>query len=164
VYGSNYFETYSPVAKLTTFRTILTLAAQQDWDIDTFNFNRAYLNGELSEEEDIYMKNLPSYNGEEGTVKHLKKSLYSLKQAGQKWYNTLKHTLANLGFRISEVDLGVFHTRIGDNPVIITVHVDDCAITSSSTKALQESKCRINEHHSITNLGPIHWLLGIKIT
>src|SRR6266702_759951 len=164
VYGSDYFETYSLVAKLTTFRTILALAAQQDWDIDTFDFNGAYLNGELSEEEDIYMKNPPGYDGEEGTVKHLKKSLYGLKQAGRKWYDTLQRTLADLGFRVSEVDPGVFHTRIGDDPVIIAVHVDDCAITSSSAKALQESKRCINERHSITDLGPIHWLLGIKIT
>ncbi len=163
VYGSNYFETYSLVTKLTTFQTILMLAAQQDWDINTFDFNGAYLNGELSE-EDIYMKNLPGYDGEEGTVKHLKKSLYGLKQARWKWYDTLKRTLADLGFRISEVDPGVFHTCIGDDPVIIAVHVDDCAITSSSMKALQESKRHINECHSITDLGPIHWLLGIKIT
>jgi hypothetical protein len=164
VYGADYFETYSPVAKLTTFRTILALAAQKDWDIDSFDFNGAYLNGELNEQEDIYMKNPPGYDSDEETVKHLKKSLYGLKQAGRKWYDTLKRTLADLGFRVSEVDPGVFHTRAGGHPVIIAVHVDDCAITSSSAEALQDYKRKINARHSITDLGPIHWLLGIKIT
>ena len=164
IYGMDYFETYSPVAKLTSFRTILTLAAREDWDIDSFDFDGAYLNGELGENEDIYMKNPPSYDEDDSTMKHLKKSLYGLKQAGRKWYDTLKRTLADLGFRVSTADPGVFHRRIGDHPIIIAVHVDDCAITSSSPQLLRDCKRKINERHSITDLGPIHWLLGIKIT
>jgi hypothetical protein len=164
IYGTDYFETYSPVAKLTSFRTILALAARQDWDIETFDFNRAYLNRELSEEEDIYMKNPPGYDSNDGTVKHLKKSLYRLKQAGRKWYDTLKRTLADLGFCVSNADPGVFHAHVGNHPIIIAVHVDDCTITSSSGELLQDYKRKINAHHSITDLGPIHWLLGIKIT
>ena len=164
VYGTDYFETYSPVAKLSTFRTILALAAQQDWEIESFDFNGAYLNGELGENEDIYMQNPPGYDSGKGTVKHLKKSLYGLKQAGRKWYDTLKRTLADLGFRVSDVDPGVFHLYAADHPVIIAVHVDNCAITSSSRMALEDYKRKINARHSITDLGPVHWLLGIKIT
>ena len=164
IYGSDFFETYLPVTKLTTFQMILVLATQEDWEINSFDFNRAYLNGELNEQEDIYMKNLPGYDSDQGTIKHLKKLLYGLKQARQKWYNTLKCTLADLGFCVSKVDPGVFHTHVGKHPIIIAVHVDDCAITSSSGAVLQDYKCKINAHHSIINLGPIHWLLGIKIT
>ena len=56
IYGTNYFETYLPIAKLTSFCAILVLAVCQDWDIDSFDFDRAYLNGELRENEEIYMK------------------------------------------------------------------------------------------------------------
>ena len=152
------------MASLTSFRTILTLAVRQDWDIDSFDFDGAYLNGELSPDEEIYMQNPPGYDGGEGTVKHLKKSLYGLKQAGRKWYDTLKRTLASLDFCVSVADPGVFHTRVGEHTIIIAVHVDDCAITGSSGKLLQEYKKKIHARHSITDLGPIHWLLGIKIT
>ena len=164
IYGTDYFETYSPIAKLTSFHAILALAVRQDWDIDSFDFDGAYLNGELRENEEIYMKNPPSYNDDEDTVKHLKKSLYRLKQAGQKWYDTLKHTLTDLGFCISIADPGVFHTHVREHPIIIAIHMDDCAITSSSSVLLREYKKKIHAHHSITDLGPIHWLLGIKIT
>jgi Reverse transcriptase (RNA-dependent DNA polymerase) len=164
VYGTDYFETYSPVAKMTSFRTILALAARHDWDVDSFDFDGAYLNGELGENEVIYMQNPPGYDSGEGSVKYLKKSLYGLKQAGRKWYDTLKRSLADLGFRVSDADPGVFHTRVGEHPIIIAVHVDDCAITSSSGELLQDYKRKIDAQHSITDLGPIHWLLGIKIT
>jgi hypothetical protein len=164
IYSTDYFETYSPVAKLASLWTILTLAVQEDWDINCFDFDGAYLNGKLGEDEDIYMKNPPGYNEDNETVKHIKKSFYRLKQAGQKWYNTLKHTLADLGFQVSNVDPGVFPTRNGDHLTIITVHVDDCTITSSSAELVQDYKWKINKCHSITDLGLIHWLLGIKVT
>jgi Reverse transcriptase (RNA-dependent DNA polymerase) len=46
IYSVDYFDTFSPVAKLASIRTILVIAAHYDWDIDTFDFNSAYLNGE----------------------------------------------------------------------------------------------------------------------
>jgi hypothetical protein len=89
VYGVDYLETYSPVAKLASLRTILALAARLDWDIKCFNFNVAYLNGELKETEEIYMEQPPGYaEGRAGFVKKLKKALYGLKQARRRWYDT----------------------------------------------------------------------------
>ena len=54
--GLDYMDTYAPVARLASFQTILVLAACQDWNIDAFDFNSAYLNGELGEDEEIYME------------------------------------------------------------------------------------------------------------
>lgn len=85
----DYFETFSPVAKLASFRIILAMAARNDWDADTFDFNGAYLNGELDDNEEIYMQAPPGYDSEGEQVKRLLKSLYGLKQAGRKWYDTL---------------------------------------------------------------------------
>ena len=81
-FGMDYFDTFSPVTKLSSFRFILAIATCNDWDADTFNFNGVYLNGELDDNEEIYMK-LPSrYISEGEQVKCLLKSLYGLKQAG----------------------------------------------------------------------------------
>jgi len=40
---------------LASFRLILAMAACNDWDVEAFNFNSAYLNGELKVDEEIYM-------------------------------------------------------------------------------------------------------------
>ena len=89
VYGIDYLETYSPVAKLASLWTILVLAMCLGWDIICFNFNVAYLNGELEELEEIYMEQAPGYaEGGAGFIKRLKKALYGLKQAGHRWYDT----------------------------------------------------------------------------
>ena len=82
IYRVDYFTTFSPVAKLASFRTILAIASRYNWDIDSFDFNGAYLNGELDENEEIYMYPAPGYDANPHSVKRLRKSLYGLKQAG----------------------------------------------------------------------------------
>jgi transposase InsO family protein len=164
VYGIDYFDTYSPVAKLASIRTILAFTARYDWDIETFDFIGAYLNGELGDDEDIYMQAPPGYEHEDEHVKHLKKSLYGLKQAGRRWYDTLSSALTKIGFRVSKADPGVFYLRAQCDILILAVHVDDCVLTGSSSQLIVDYKKKINAQYSLTDLGPIHWLLGIKIT
>ena len=60
-FGVDYFDTYSPVARLASICTILAIAARNDWEINTFDFNGAYLNGELNDNEQIYMEPPPGY-------------------------------------------------------------------------------------------------------
>ena len=99
VYGVDYFDTYSPVAKMASFCAILAIAARYDWDIESFDFNSAYLNGTLNDDEEIYMQEPLDMSSGERSVKRLHKSLYGLKQASRKWYEELSRTLADLGIR-----------------------------------------------------------------
>ena len=164
VYGLDYFNTYSPVTRLTSIRIILAIAVRYDWEIESFDFVGAYLNGELDDNEVIYMQSPPGYKNDAHTVKRLRKSLYGLKQAGRKWYDTLVCTLNSLGFNTTHADPGVFYTRVKNDILILAVHVDDCILTGSSRKLITLYKEKLNACHALTDLGPVHWLLGIKIT
>ena len=157
VYGVDYFDTFSPVAKLASFRTILTIAAKSDWEIKSFDFNGAYLNGELDEHEEIYMQFPPGYDTpKENMVKWLHKSLYGLKQAGRRWYDTLARALADHGFRVTQADPGVFYCRIEDHILILAIHIDDCIFTGDSAKLIAEYKNKLNKCYALTDLGPVH--------
>ena len=118
--------------QLASICAILAIAAHNDWEINTFDFNGAYLSGELNDDEDIYMQSSLEYENEGEFIKHLHKSLYSLKQAGHKWYDTLCCTLADLGFHISDADPGVFYTYNGDNITMLAIYIDNCLITGTS--------------------------------
>lgn len=50
VLGVDYFKTFASVAKYTTIRTVLTLAAARNLEIFQLDIVTAYLHGELSEE------------------------------------------------------------------------------------------------------------------
>jgi transposase InsO family protein len=163
-FGVDYFDTFSPVAKLSSFRIILAIAARNDWDADTFDFNGAYLNGELDDDEEIYMKPPPGYISEGEQVKRLLKSLYGLKQAGRKWYDTLFRALTDLGFQVNDADPGVFSSHFDNHTTILAIHVDDCLISGSSPELIADYKQKLNSRYPLTDLGPVHWLLGIKIT
>jgi len=66
IYGVDYFDTFSPVAKLASLRTILAIAARFDWEIESFDFNGAYLNGELGEDEEIHIPGAARVRGGRG--------------------------------------------------------------------------------------------------
>ncbi|KAK8696391.1 hypothetical protein V6N13_001527 [Hibiscus sabdariffa] len=77
----DYFETYSPVSRITSIRMILVIAALQNLEAHQMDIKTAFLNGELDEE--IYMEQPEGHvvSGEERKVCRLVKSLYGLKQA-----------------------------------------------------------------------------------
>jgi hypothetical protein len=79
--GEDFFDTYSPVARLTTIRVLLSLTASYGLIIHQMNVKTTFLYGEL--EEEIYMDQPNGFtaNGQEGKVCKLLKSLYGLKQA-----------------------------------------------------------------------------------
>src|SRR6266850_4173263 len=165
IYGVDYYATYSLVAWLASFHFILTIAVCNDWEVEAFDFNSAYLNGELDADEEIYMQEPLGYEtGEADVVKRLLKALYGLKQAGCKWYDALHMAVTDLGFRVAGADPRVFVAHIKKHILILAVHVDNCAMTGSSPKLITAYKGKLHERYTLTDLRPVSWLLGIQVT
>ena len=131
-----------------------------------FDFHSAYLNGVLSDGETIYMEQPPYHEVANHScyVVKLRKSLYGLKQAGRKWYDTLCVSLANISFQKSLADPTVFYIHVGNNVVILFIHVDNTTMTGSSSHLVEEFEQKIGRIFNITHLGSISWLLGLAIT
>ena len=50
MFGVDFSETFSPIARLDTIRLLLALAAQKGWIIHRMDVKSAFLNGHLEEE------------------------------------------------------------------------------------------------------------------
>ena len=68
-----------------------------------------------------------------------------------------------LGFKRCDVDQAVFYRRERKVLLIVLVHVDDCTLVGTSHDLIAKFKAEINKHVEITDLGEIHWILGIEI-
>ena len=113
-YRIDYEETFSPVVRFSSIRSLLAFAVQNEMLIHQMDVVSAFLNGKLDEE--IYMEQPNGYvtvvAGKENHVCKLIKSLYGLKQSPRCWYSAFKDYLESMGFEQSEADPCVYVRNI----------------------------------------------------
>ncbi len=164
--GIDYFDTFAPVAKLASICAVLSMSAIHDLELHQVDVKGVYLNGELTKKENIFMKQPPGFHapGSKSLICHLLKTLYGLKQSGRRWYQKLVEILVRkMGLICCDVDQAVFFRRDGEKLIIVLVHVDDCTIAASSLAMVHEFKRKMSSYVEISDLGKLHWLLGIEI-
>ena len=94
----DYDETFSPVIRFESLRTVIALAVQNDLELHQMDVTTAFLNGELDKE--VYMHQPEGYvtEGHEHLVCKLKRSIYGLKQSPHCWNSALDGQLKAMGF------------------------------------------------------------------
>jgi hypothetical protein len=104
VEGVDYDETFAPVARYTSIRAVISIAAEMGWKIHQMDVKTAFLNGLI--EEEVYIEQRLGFevHGRESHVCRLKKELYGRKQAPRAWYSRIDAYLQLLGFEKSEAD------------------------------------------------------------
>jgi len=162
-FGIDYFDTFAPTSNMTTIRAVLTMAAKLDWEVHQVDIKSAYLYAELK--EDIYMRPPPGYlkSGDEGKVLKLQRSLPGLKQAGYEWSEELASTFAKMEFTCSQVDQAVFYRHAQDKHTVVTVSVDNMAVTLKHLHHIIKFKDDLTQYFEISDLGELNWLLGLKV-
>ena len=126
VEGIDFDQVFSPVIQFETVHLMLALASIKNWHIEGLDVWSAYLYGKLDEE--IYMKQPEGFavKWQEHKVLHLKCALYSLKQGGLAWWETLNESMKDLGFEHLKSNAGIsLYKRKGTTTVVAIVYVDD---------------------------------------
>ncbi|GJR35673.1 retrovirus-related pol polyprotein from transposon TNT 1-94 [Tanacetum coccineum] len=161
--GLDYFDTYSPVTRITSIRTIIAIAALRNLEIHQMDVKTAFLNGDL--EEEIYMNQPEGFiaPGQEGKVCRLVKSLYGLKQAPKQWHQKFDHTMLESGFKINECDKCVYVKDTSAGYVILCLYVDDMLIVGSNDKIIRSTKDMLKSKFDMKDMGLADVILGIKI-
>ncbi|GJY44250.1 zinc finger, CCHC-type containing protein [Tanacetum coccineum] len=136
--GINYFDTYAPIARITTIRLLLALASIHNLVIHRMDVKTTFLNGDL--EEEVYKKQLEGFvmPGNEYKLCKLVKSLYGLKQAPNKFDDS-------------------------DKGVMICLYVDDMRIFGTDQNQVDKTKKFLSSRFSMKDMGEADVILGIKI-
>ncbi|CAI7931179.1 unnamed protein product [Closterium sp. NIES-54] len=150
---------------MTTLRVLLHVAAQRDYELHSLDFSTAFLQGSLHEE--IWLRRPPGFTGSlpAGTQWSLRRPVYGLRQAPREWHDTLRTTLAALGFAPSSADPSLFlRTDTWLPPFYILVYVDDFVFATADTAGLAHVKSELQKRHTCTDLGELRNYLGLQIT
>uniref|UniRef100_A0A1Y1JXU0 Integrase catalytic domain-containing protein n=1 Tax=Photinus pyralis TaxID=7054 RepID=A0A1Y1JXU0_PHOPY len=116
---------YTPVARMTTLRILLSIYVQNDLFFQQLDVKSAFLNGSLS--SPVYMEQPQGLEGRNpNVVCKLNKALYGLKQAPKCWYSLFNKTIINLGFTQSKKDPCLYFT----NTTLLLIYVDDLIMFS----------------------------------
>ena len=124
--GIDYFDTYAPVARISTIRLLIALAAIHILVVYQMDVKTAFLNGEL--EEEVYMKQPEGFimpSNEHKVCKPIK-SLYGLKQTPKQWHQKFDEVILSSGFNLNQSDKCVYSRfDSSSSGVIICLYVND---------------------------------------
>jgi hypothetical protein len=152
----DYEETFALMARYSSIRTIIALAAKMKWKLHQMDMKTTFLNGVT--EEEVYMEQPQGFEVEnrKSHVYRLKKALYGLKQAPRAWYGRIDSFLTSLGFTNSEVDLNLYFKIMNNEPVILLLYVDDLFLTREE-KLITECKRRLASEYEMKDRGLMHY-------
>lgn len=133
--GIDYLDTFSPVAKLTSVKVLLALAALHGWTPYQLDVNNVFLHRKLVKE--VYMKPPPGYltsksrSSTSPLVCKLIKSIYGLK---------LSSALLDEGFTQSHSDSTLFTKITTSTFLAILIYTNDILVASNSDEAVHSFK------------------------
>ncbi|CAI7896221.1 unnamed protein product [Closterium sp. NIES-53] len=147
--------------------SVAHVAAQRDYELHSLDFSTMFLQGNLHEE--IWLRRPLGFTGSfpAGTQWSLRQPVYGLRQAPREWHDTLRTTLAALGFALSTADPSMFlRTDTLLPPFYVLVYVDDLVFATADSEALTLVKLELHNRHTCIDLepsGPYPELMGCLV-
>jgi hypothetical protein len=158
--GVDYDETFSPVVKPATVRTVLLLALARSWPIHQLDVKNAFLHDALT--ETIYCCQPAGFvdSSRPDMVCRLNRSLYGLKQPPLAWHSRLATFLVTLSFVEAKSDTSLFVHHHGAETVYLLLYVDDIVLTASSPSLIRRFADALQREFPVKDLGVLHHFLG----
>lgn len=159
---SNFDETFSPVVRFESIRTVLALAANNDLSVHQMDVSSAFLNGNLK--ENVFMSQPEGYVANDNLVCKLDKSIYGLKQAPKCWNDSIDNFLKENNFVQCPSDTCIYTKIVLDSISIIAVYVDDLVIASKSIDEIDKIKVLLSSRYKMKDLGAMSYFLGVNVS
>ncbi|GJX91942.1 ribonuclease H-like domain, reverse transcriptase, RNA-dependent DNA polymerase [Tanacetum coccineum] len=138
-HGIDFEEVFAPVGRMETIRLLLTIAANNKWEVHHLDVKSAFLHGDLKEE--VYVTQAPCA-----------------------WNINLDNTLKSLDFKKCALEQAIYTKTSRDSTLIIGVYVDDLIITGTPRKEIDKFKAQMEKKFKMSDLGLLAYYLGIEVT
>ncbi|GJS48195.1 retrovirus-related pol polyprotein from transposon TNT 1-94 [Tanacetum coccineum] len=162
--GIDFEESFAPVSRIEAIRIFIANAASKNMTIYQMDVKTAFLNCELKEE--VYVSHPEGFIDPDHPthVYHLKKALYSLKQAPQAWYDTLSRFLLDNKFSKDAVELTLFTRKTGKHILLFQIYVDDIIFALTDPKACEIFSYEMSSKFQMSMMGQMSFLLGLQVS
>jgi hypothetical protein len=159
----DFGEIFSPLAKLTSIRFILSIVVAFDLEVEEMDVKTTFLHGDL--EEEMYMKQPEDFlvKGRKELVCKMKKSLYGLKQSPRMWYQNFDTYMLGLGFVRSTVDHCVYSKQVGNHFICVVLYVDDMLLVGNNLDVIKEVKSQLSSKFDMKDIGAANFIMGMEI-
>ena len=164
VKGIDFDQIFSPVVRFDIVHLMLALSALENWHIEALDIWSAYLYEKLKEE--IYMKQPEGFRvpKQEHNMLHLLCAIYSLKQAGLTWWETLNESIKDLGFEHLKSNAGIFlFWKKNTSIVVAVIYVDNTLFCGPTKDLVDEVKEAFMHKWECRDLGPAKKFLQMRI-
>jgi len=158
--GIDYEETFAPVVKFDSIRTLLAISAAKNLKLYQFDVKTAFLHGNI--EETIYMEQ-PYGFAKDNRVCKLNRSLYGLKQAPRQWNKRIAEFLETYGLAQSRTDPCVFYkTTDAEGRMYLALYVDDGLLCGNNVDGINKLLCDMSKEFKLT-YGVAECFVGLQI-
>ncbi len=160
--GIDFHETFAPVARMTSMRTILALAAHLGLQLEQIDVKSAYLHGKIDTE--IYLRQPPGFEDltHPDKVFLLDGNLYGLKQAAKIWNDNIDDAITSNGLHQVSVDPCIYVKLSNEGILIAELYVDDFLL-GGTPYLVREFKEHLRKHFPIKELGFPKVIVGIQV-
>jgi len=134
--GIDFSETFSPVVKPATIRTVLAITTSNQWPTKQLDVSNAFLHGHLNEHVLCQQPTGFIDADRPDAVCLLDKSLYGFRQAPRVWFTRFAEFVTKIGFKATRFDSSLFVLRRGMDIAYLLLYVDDIVLTGSSSALL----------------------------
>jgi hypothetical protein len=163
VAGFDYFETYSPVAKIDSIRQILAIIILHRLIPAQFDVGNAYVQSLLKER--VYLKAIPGISLPLGKCYRLLRSLYGLPQSGRNWNLLIDALFIQLGFTKIREDLCCYVLfENGKLVAAVALYVDDMIAGFDSIDRMEWFANNISAQYTTKAIGLPSNVVGLALT
>ena len=164
--GSDYFSTFSPMASLTTARSLMALAVHHKMSIKHSDVPQAFVKSLL--DTDIWLKLPPGVkliddDGKAHKIVKLIRSLYGLRQSPQLFNKELIRFMASQGYVQTIADTCLFTKKTDSGWVCVASEVDDLLVCGSDDAEIERFHVALVDEYDVTDWADIKSFLGINI-
>ncbi|GKE11960.1 retrovirus-related pol polyprotein from transposon TNT 1-94 [Tanacetum coccineum] len=161
--GTDYDETYAPLARLESIRILLAIACANDFKLYQMDVKSAFQNVFINEE--VYVAQPSGFIDFEKSnyVYKLKKALYGLKQDPKAWYDKLKAFLIKHAYLMRMVHNTLFTKNSKSHLIIVQIYVDDIIFGSTCQNLCDDFAKIMHDEFEMSMMEELNCFLGLQI-